>query len=86
MWVLSSLWTPSASNSVKNLPADTLPIFRVAYLFELRREEQRWDRAVFCSMSDSDLFEQSFDIAWSVLERSDDLGETNDATQFLFTE
>ena len=35
-------------------------------------------------MSDSDLFDQSFDIAWSVLERSGDLGEPNDATRFLF--
>lgn len=68
----------SASNSVENLPADYASNI-VAQLFELRREEQRWGRAVFCSMSDSDLFEQSFDIAW---RRSD---EPNDATRFRFS-
>jgi len=35
-------------------------------------------------MTDSDLFEQSFNIAWSVLERTGELGEPNDASRFLF--
>jgi hypothetical protein len=35
-------------------------------------------------MSDTDLFEQSFSIAWDVLQRSGDLGDANQASQFLF--
>ena len=35
-------------------------------------------------MTDTDLFEQSFSIAWSVLERTGELGEPNDTSQFLF--
>lgn len=35
-------------------------------------------------MSDTQLFEQSFNIAWSVLQQSGELGEPNDASQFLF--
>jgi hypothetical protein len=34
-------------------------------------------------MSDSELFEQSVQIAWDVLERSGDLRERNEASQFL---
>jgi hypothetical protein len=33
-------------------------------------------------MTDTDLFEQSFNIAWSVLERTGELGEPNDTSQF----
>jgi hypothetical protein len=35
-------------------------------------------------MTDTDLFEQSFNIAWSVLERTVELGEPNDTSRFLF--
>jgi hypothetical protein len=35
-------------------------------------------------MTDTDLFEQSFNIAWSVLERTGELGEPNDTSRFLF--
>ncbi len=35
-------------------------------------------------MHDTDLFEQSFNIAWSVLERAGELGEPNDTSRFLF--
>ena len=35
-------------------------------------------------MTDTELFEQSFDIAWSVLQRTGELGEPNDASRFLF--
>jgi hypothetical protein len=34
-------------------------------------------------MTDADLFEQSFNIAWSVLARTGELGEPNDTSQFL---
>ncbi|KRR17808.1 hypothetical protein CQ14_37585 [Bradyrhizobium lablabi] len=34
-------------------------------------------------MTDTDLFEQFFNIAWSVLERMDELGEPNDTSRFL---
>jgi hypothetical protein len=34
-------------------------------------------------MTDADLFEQSFNIAWSVLEQSGDLGQADDASRFL---
>jgi hypothetical protein len=34
-------------------------------------------------MSDTVLFEQSFNTAWSVLERSGDLGDPNDSSRFL---
>jgi hypothetical protein len=34
-------------------------------------------------MSDTDLFEQSFSIAWSV-QRTGELGEPNDTSRFLF--
>jgi hypothetical protein len=34
-------------------------------------------------MTDTDLFEQSFNIAWSVLARTGELGEPNDTSQFL---
>jgi hypothetical protein len=34
-------------------------------------------------MSDTVLFEQSFNIAWSVLVRSGDLGDPNDSSRFL---
>ena len=35
-------------------------------------------------MTDTELFEQSFSIAWSVLERTGELGEPNDTSRFLF--
>ena len=35
-------------------------------------------------MTDTELFEQSFSIAWSVLERTGELGEPIDTSQFLF--
>lgn len=35
-------------------------------------------------MTDTELFEQSFNIAWSVLERTGELGEYNDTSRFLF--
>jgi hypothetical protein len=35
-------------------------------------------------MADTDLFEQSFNIAWSVLERAGELGEPMDTSRFLF--
>jgi hypothetical protein len=35
-------------------------------------------------MTDTDLFEQSFNIAWNVLERTGELGEPNDTSRFLF--
>jgi len=35
-------------------------------------------------MTDTDVFEQSFSIAWSVLERTGELGEPNDTSRFLF--
>ena len=38
----------------------------------------------FPLMTDTELFEQSFSIAWSVLERSGELGEPHDTSQFLF--
>ena len=38
----------------------------------------------FIWMTDTDLFERSFNIAWSVLERTGELGEPNDASRFLF--
>ena len=38
----------------------------------------------FIRMTDTDLFERSFNIAWSVLERTGELGEPNDASRFLF--
>jgi hypothetical protein len=34
-------------------------------------------------MSDTELFEQSFNIAWSVLARTGELGEPIDTTRFL---
>jgi len=34
-------------------------------------------------MTDTDLFEQSFNIAWSVLARTGELAEPNDTSQFL---
>jgi hypothetical protein len=34
-------------------------------------------------MSDTELFEQSFNIAWSVLQRTGELGEPNDTSRFL---
>jgi hypothetical protein len=34
-------------------------------------------------MSDTVSFEQSFNIAWSVLERSGELGDPNDSSRFL---
>jgi hypothetical protein len=34
-------------------------------------------------MSDTELFEQSFNIAWSVLERTGELGEPTATTRFL---
>ena len=37
-------------------------------------------------MSDTDLVDQSFDIAWSVLLRSGDLGDPNASANFLFRE
>jgi hypothetical protein len=40
-------------------------------------------RCGFPCMTDTDLFEQSFNIAWSVLERTGELGEPNDTSQFL---
>lgn len=41
-------------------------------------------RLRFICMTDTDLFEQSFNIAWSVLERAGELGEPNDTSRFLF--
>ena len=38
----------------------------------------------FIWMTDTDPFEQSFNFAWSVLERTGELGEPNDASRFLF--
>jgi hypothetical protein len=38
----------------------------------------------FIWMTDTDLFERSFNIAWSVLERTGELAEPNDASRFLF--
>jgi hypothetical protein len=38
----------------------------------------------FIRMTDTDLFERSFNIAWSVLERTGELAEPNDASRFLF--
>jgi hypothetical protein len=35
-------------------------------------------------MTDTDLFEQSFNIAWNVLERTGELGDRNDSSRFLF--
>jgi hypothetical protein len=35
-------------------------------------------------MTDTEIFEQSFSIAWSVLERTGELGEPNDTSRFLF--
>jgi hypothetical protein len=35
-------------------------------------------------MTDTDLLEQSFNIAWSVLERTGELGEPNATSRFLF--
>ena len=35
-------------------------------------------------MTDTDLFEQSFNIAWNVLERTGELGEPHDTSRFLF--
>jgi hypothetical protein len=35
-------------------------------------------------MSDTELFEQSFNIAWGVLERTGELGEPNETSRFLF--
>jgi len=35
-------------------------------------------------MTETELFEQSFNIAWSVLERTGGLGEPNDTSRFLF--
>jgi hypothetical protein len=35
-------------------------------------------------MTDTELFEHSFDVAWSVLQRTGELGEPNDASRFLF--
>jgi hypothetical protein len=32
-------------------------------------------------MTDTELFQQSFNIAWSVLQRTGELGEPNDTTQ-----
>ena len=37
-------------------------------------------------MTDTELFEQSFQIAWSVLERTGELGEPNWSTNFLLDE
>lgn len=34
-------------------------------------------------MPDTDLFEQSFNIAWNVLQRTGELGEPNDTSRFL---
>jgi hypothetical protein len=34
-------------------------------------------------MSDTELFEQSFNIAWGVLLRTGELGEPHDTSQFL---
>lgn len=34
-------------------------------------------------MSDAELFEQSLNIAWNVLQKSGDLGEPNEACEFL---
>ena len=34
-------------------------------------------------MSDTELFQQSFSIAWSVLARAGELGEPTDTTRFL---
>jgi len=34
-------------------------------------------------MTDTELFQQSFNIAWSVLERTGELGEPADTTRFL---
>ena len=38
----------------------------------------------FIWMTDTDPFEQSFNFAWSVLERTGELGEPNDTSRFLF--
>jgi hypothetical protein len=35
-------------------------------------------------MTDTELFDQSFEIAWRVLQRTGELGEPNDASRFLF--
>jgi len=35
-------------------------------------------------MTETELFEQSFNIAWSVLERTGELGEPNATSRFLF--
>ena len=37
-------------------------------------------------MTDSELIEQSFEIAWSVLERTGELGEPNWSANFLLDE
>ena len=39
-----------------------------------------------CSMTDLDLIQQSFEIAWSVLERSGELGDREQSSQFLVDE
>jgi hypothetical protein len=43
----------------------------------------RWFTDSLYSMSDTELFEQSFNIAWSVLQRTGELGEPNDTSRFL---
>ena len=35
-------------------------------------------------MTDTELFEQSFNIAWSVLERTGELGHRQETSHFLF--
>jgi hypothetical protein len=40
-------------------------------------------RAKLIYMTDTKIFEQSFNIAWSVLERMGELGEPIDTTRFL---
>ena len=41
-------------------------------------------RGCFPVMTDTELFEQSFSIAWSVLERTGEFFEPNDTSRFLF--
>ena len=35
-------------------------------------------------MTDTELFEQSFNIAWAVLQQTGELGEPDDTSRFLF--
>ena len=63
----------------------TLPgvgTFRLSFSFLYMTDIDR----SFPSMTDTSLFEQSFNIAWSVLQKTGELGEPNDAARFLFDE